>query len=82
MEGQEKSEMSLGEEEQFMDVLLESLLVLPEEMDTTVNTSGIMKRGNEEEDWLDDSIFKERNFEDWVEGELRYMEVTMEVEPG
>ena len=27
--GQEKSEMSLGEEDQFMDVLLESLLVLP-----------------------------------------------------
>ena len=50
-------------------------------MDTTNNTSSIIQGWTEDEEWLDDTIFKECNFEDWLEDELRDMEVPMEMEP-
>ena len=77
----DKYAMSIGEEELMMDVLMKTLVTPLEGMDTNNNTGGRMTGGAEDEEWLEDTFFKELNFEDWVEEELMDMEVTKLVEP-
>ena len=64
----ERSELSLGMEEQFMDALMHSVMGQAEMMDTSNHIGDVM--GTDNEDWPDDFIFMDRNFEQWVEDEM------------
>ena len=63
----EESDLSLGREEHFMDVIIEAVMVQPEMMDATSNISGRREMMTEQEDWPEDTIFQDKNFEEWVE---------------
>jgi hypothetical protein len=55
--------------------------VRPEMMDTTSNVCGMKEVVDDMDDWLEDTIFKEIDFDDWVEVEMETLNVTMEVGP-
>ena len=75
----EESELSLGKEEHFIYVLMQSLMVQQEMMDGKNNIRGKEVMGAGKEDWPDDTIFLNKNFEDWVDIEMQNMNVTIEV---
>ena len=75
----EESTLSLDREEILLDKLMES--VRPEMMETTSNGYGMKEVVEDVEDWLEDSIFNEIDFDDWVEVEMEALSVTMEVGP-
>ena len=77
--GMEESTLSLNREEHIMDELMES--VMPEMMDATSNISSVRGVVAEPDDWQDDTIFQDKDFEEWVELEMEKSEVTMEVGP-
>ena len=75
----EESTLSLNREEMLLDELMES--VRPEMMDTASNACSMKEVVDDMEDWWEDTIFKEIDFDDWVEVEMETLNVTMEVGP-